>query len=173
MHSEMCLHFVAFCVVLIYDSYFGIIYLTHWGRVTHICVSWGRVTHICVSKLTIIGSDNDLSPGRRQAIIWTSAGILLIGPLGTNLSKILIEICWLPFKKIHLKMSTGKWRSSYLGPNVLRVSLRVASLAPGPYWTPRRNWSNLRRHVNGALTMELRLFCVIPSIGESTKISAQ
>ena len=39
-------------------------YLTHWGR----------VAHICVSKLTIIGSDNGLSPGRRQAIIWTNAG---------------------------------------------------------------------------------------------------
>ena len=52
---------------------------------------WGRVTHICVNKLTIIGSDNGLSPGRRQAIIWTNAGILLIGPLGTN-NEILIEI---------------------------------------------------------------------------------
>ena len=31
--------------------------------------SWGRVTHICVDKLTIIGSHNGLSPGRRQAII--------------------------------------------------------------------------------------------------------
>ena len=41
---------------------------------------WGRVTHICVSKLTIIGSDNGLSPVRRQAIIWTYAGILLIRP---------------------------------------------------------------------------------------------
>ena len=30
---------------------------------------WGRVTHICVGNLTIIGSDNGLSPGRRQAII--------------------------------------------------------------------------------------------------------
>ena len=39
---------------------------------------WGRVTHICVSKLTIIGSDNGLSPGRRQAIIWVNAGILII-----------------------------------------------------------------------------------------------
>ena len=39
---------------------------------------WGRVTHICVSNLTIIGSDNGLSTGRRQAIIWTNAGILLI-----------------------------------------------------------------------------------------------
>ena len=53
---------------------------------------WGRVTHICVKKLTIIGSDNVLSPGRRKAIIWTNAGILLIGPLGTNFSEILIEI---------------------------------------------------------------------------------
>ena len=53
---------------------------------------WGRVTHICVSKLTIIGSDNGLSPGRRQAIIWINAGILLIGPVGTNFSEILIEI---------------------------------------------------------------------------------
>ena len=53
---------------------------------------WGRVTHICVSKLIIIGSANGLSPDRRQAIIWTNAGILLIGPLETNFSEILIEI---------------------------------------------------------------------------------
>ena len=52
----------------------------------------GRVTHICVNKLTIIGSDDSLSPGWRQAIIWTNAGILLIGPLGTNFGEILIEI---------------------------------------------------------------------------------
>ena len=53
---------------------------------------WGRVTHICVGKLTIIGSDNGLSPGRRQAIIWTNAGILLISPQGRNFNEILIEI---------------------------------------------------------------------------------
>ena len=53
---------------------------------------WGRVTHICISKLTIIGSDNGLSPSWRQAIISTSAGILLIRPLGTNFSEILIGI---------------------------------------------------------------------------------
>ena len=55
--------------------------LFHWHsaqiiRWVNLCLThWGRVTHICVSKLTIIGSDNSLSPGRRQAIIWTSAGI--------------------------------------------------------------------------------------------------
>ena len=48
---------------------------------------WGRVTPICVGKLTIVGSDNGLSPGRRQAIIWTNAGILLIRPLETNFNE--------------------------------------------------------------------------------------
>ena len=86
---------------------------------------WGRVTHICVSKLTIIGSDNCLSPGRRQAIIWTNAGILLIGSLGTNFSEILIEISAFSFKKMHLKMSSGKWRPSCLGLNVLMSMILV------------------------------------------------
>ena len=71
---------------------------------------WGRVTHICISKLTIIGSDNGLSPGRRQAIIWTNAGILLIRTLGTNFSEILSEIHAFSFKKMHFKWSSGKWR---------------------------------------------------------------
>ena len=64
----------------------------------------GRVTYICVSKLTIIGSDNGLSPGQRQAIIWTNAGILIIGPQGTNSNEILIEIRTFSFKRINLKM---------------------------------------------------------------------
>ena len=80
---------------------------------------WGRVTHLCVSKLTTIGSDNGLSPGRHQAIIWTNAGILLIGPIGTNFSEILIEIKTFSLMKMYLKMSSGKWRPFCLGLNVL------------------------------------------------------
>ena len=57
------------------------------------------MTHICVSKLTIIGSDNGLSPGRRQAIIWTNAGILFI------------------------RTSSGKWRPFCLGLNELTLLL--------------------------------------------------
>ena len=68
-------------------------------------IHWGRVTHIYVRKLIIIGSDNGLSPGRRQAIMWNNDGILLIGPLGTNVSEILIKIHEISLKKIHLKMS--------------------------------------------------------------------
>ena len=89
-----------------------LVWLTHWGR----------VTHKCVGKLTIIGSDNGLSPERRQAIIWTNAGILLIGPLGTNFIEILIEIHTFSLKKMHLKMSFGKWWLFCLGPNVLKPS---------------------------------------------------
>ena len=82
---------------------------------------WSRVTHICVSKFIIIGSDNGLSPGRRQAIIWTNAGILLIGPLGTKFSEIIIAIHWFSFKEMHLKMSSGKWRPFCIGLNLLKL----------------------------------------------------
>ena len=67
--QELCMWVTLCCVFL---------WLTHWGR----------VMHICVSKLTIIASDNGFSPGRRQAIIRTYAGILLIGPQGTNFNDI-------------------------------------------------------------------------------------
>ena len=80
---------------------------------------WGRVTHICVGNLIIIGSDNGLSPGRRQAIIWTNARILLIWPWGRNFSEILIGIQIVSFKKMPLKMSSAKWRPSWLGLNEL------------------------------------------------------
>ena len=57
--------------------------------------------HVCVSKFTISGSDDGLSPGRHQAIIWINTGILLIWALGTNCSGILIKIDRFSFKKMH------------------------------------------------------------------------
>ena len=79
------------------------------------------MTHICVSDLTIIGSDNDLSPGRRQAIVWTNAGVLFIRTLGTNFSEILGEINSFSFPEMHLKMSSAKWRLFGLGLNKLKL----------------------------------------------------
>ena len=41
-----------------------------WNRTAEKLIAlthWGWVTHICISNLTIIGSDNGLSLGRRQA----------------------------------------------------------------------------------------------------------
>ena len=94
-------------------------------RVTrHLCrvlTHWGRVTHICVSKLTIIGSDNGLSPDRRQAIIWTNAGILLIGPLETSFSEILIEIHAFAFKKMHLKNVVWKMAAMLARPQCVKI----------------------------------------------------
>ena len=69
--------------------------LSIYACLTH----WDQVTHICVGNLTIIGSDNGLLSGRRQAITWTNIGILLIGPLGTNFSEMLIEIHTFSLKK--------------------------------------------------------------------------
>ena len=95
----------------------GLILIMAWAflRVSH----RGRAMHIWIGKLTIIGSDNGLSPGRRQAIIWTNAGILLIRPLGTNFSEILIGNQTFSFKKMHLKILSAKWRPFYLGLNVV------------------------------------------------------
>ena len=106
---------------------------------------WGRVTHICVSNLNIIVPDNGLSPGRRQAIIWTNAGILLIGSLGTNFSEILIENHTFSFKKMLLKMSSGKWRPFCLGLNVLTHLISPASLSLENwlFWPTKRKWASI------------------------------
>ena len=96
----------------------------------HVLTHWGRVTHICVVKLTIIGSDNGLAPGWRQAIIWTNSGILLIGPLITNFIENLIGIQTFAFKKMHLKMSSAKWRPFCLGLNVLREPFQLDGCCP-------------------------------------------
>ena len=82
-------------------------------------------------KPTIIGSDNGLWPGRRQAIIWTNAGILLIRTAGTNFSEILSEIHAFSFRKTHLKMSSAKWRPFCLCFNVLSFGV-----IPSTFYTP-------------------------------------
>ena len=79
---------------------------------------WGGVTHICIKKFTITGSDNGLSPGQRQAIIWTNAGILLTDHLGKNFSETLIEIYTFALKKMQVKISFGKWRPFCLVSNI-------------------------------------------------------
>ena len=56
------------------------------GMVLTLCI-WREIEMIHVCRM------------RRQAIIWTSAEILLIGPSGTNFSEFLIEIHTFPFKE--------------------------------------------------------------------------
>ena len=94
---------------------------SRWILFTKDITHWGRVKHIFDSKLTSIGSDNGLSPGRRQAVIWTIPGLLLIGKVGTSFSGILIEIHTFSFKKMHLKMSSGKWWPFCFGLNMIII----------------------------------------------------
>ena len=100
---------------------------------------WGIVTHTCVGKLTIIGSDKCLAPGRRQAIIRSNAGILLIGPLGRNIGEILIGIQTFSFKNMHLKMSSANWRPFCLGLNVLNIDVCAYSRP----WVKQNIWDIL------------------------------
>ena len=81
-YCRLCIHLTPFNedFKLLCPSQYKVFY-HYYLDLTH----WGRVMHICVSKLNIISSNNGLSPGRHQAIIWTNAGILLIWPLGTKL----------------------------------------------------------------------------------------
>ena len=62
--AKIIYSFIVLCELSMLASPFNITTLTHWGR----------MAHICVGKLTMIGSDNGLSPGRRQAIIWNNFG---------------------------------------------------------------------------------------------------
>ena len=45
---------------------------------------------------------------------------MLIGPLGTKFNETFIEIHTFSFKKIHLKMSSGKWRPFCLDLKVIK-----------------------------------------------------
>ena len=89
--------------------------------------------HICISKLSIVGSDNGMSPGSHQAIIWTNAGILLIGPLGTNFNEILIEIYKFSIQEIHFKMLSGKWWPSCLNLNLLILFTHIFNGVSGQH----------------------------------------
>ena len=121
---------------------------------------WGRATHICVSDLTSIGSDNGLSPGRRQAIIRTNAGILLIRPLGTNISEFSFEILMFSFKKMRLKVSSAKRRPFCLGLNELTHCWR-----PCCVWLARRAWcpkpgGPWRTHFSHVIMISILIKCV-------------
>ena len=90
--KHLLLHLISFLDILILQV-----------AETHGLNHWGHVTHICISKLTITGSDNGLSPGQSDDIIWTNAGILLIGPPRTIVNEIFKIIKTFSFKKMHIK----------------------------------------------------------------------
>ena len=56
-----------------------------------------------------IGLDNGLTPARCQSIIWISASLLLIRPLGTNFSEIGIKIQQFSNNEMKFKMPSAKF----------------------------------------------------------------
>ena len=82
------------------------------------------------------GYNNSLSPGRRQAIIGTNVGILLIWPLGTNFTETSIEIHISSFKKIHLKMSSKCW-PFWLGINLSKSRRCFERCIEKDWWRTR------------------------------------
>ena len=116
---------------------------------------WGRVTHICVSKLTIISSDNGLLPGWCQAIIWTNAEILLTGPLGTNFSEILIKIYVFSFWKMHWKLSPGKW-DHFVSASMCHIGFIYISMTYGLIYKSVKNiWLLHDCYVQEQMTVSL------------------
>ena len=121
------------------------LYLSYWGKPPNNSLYslgqmasltyWVWMTHKCVSKLTMIGSDNGLSPGRRQVIIWANVWISLNRPMGTNFSEIMIEICKFPFKNMNWNLSSGNWRPFCLGLNVLIPVIEYAVFRPAWFVT--------------------------------------
>ena len=101
----------------------SILFHMAWQSIIIINLDNDFVENVTIPHKTIIDSDNGLSPGRCRAIIWTDTGILLIGPLGTNVNEILIKIRTFSFKKMLLKMSSAKWRPFCLDINVLSVEV--------------------------------------------------
>ena len=65
---------------------------------------WGRLTHICVSKPAIIVSDNTHWFSHHLDQCWN----MFDGAMGTSFSEILIKIYTFLLNKIHLKMSSAK-----------------------------------------------------------------
>ena len=113
-------------------SVIGIVIFVHKQLVhTLLLTHWCQVPHIYVSPIyAIIGSDNGLSPGWRQTIIWTNAGLLSIELLGTNFGEIWIRILS-SFNKMHLKLSSAK---------MVAIFSRGRWVKGCIYWTVSLRW---------------------------------
>ena len=115
---------------------------------------WGRVTHMCVCRLNTIGSENGLSAGRRQAIIWTNAEILLIW---TNFNEILIKIHTFSFEKTFLEMSSAKWRPLCCNPQCVDYCDNI--------YYPRRASTDIVKLIRPRRQSRMHRCCVLKSPG--------
>ena len=124
------------------------------------------MTHICVSKLSITGSDNGLSLGRHQSIIWTNAGIFLIRSLGTNFNVIFIKVIYfhskinskisqclqLPSLETFIHFAPARFKCMQfvyrfvprVSPSILECTARCAVMKVSKAWDWVIRWSRLK-----------------------------
>ena len=99
-----------------------------------------------------------------KPLIWTNAGIILIGPLGTSFSENLTEIITFSFKEMYLKVSSAKWRPFCLGLNVLIHAYLNQTISPScrtyvVSWKrswPRRSRTSTWPSLSTAITRNVR-----------------
>ena len=88
------------------------------------------MTHIRVGKITIIGSNNRLSPGRHLVIIWINVGISLIGPLRTKFSEILIFVQENVFKNVTCELASILFPSQCVKFRILLINICIRIILP-------------------------------------------
>ena len=113
-------------------SYF-LLYLSQCRILTR----WDRVTHKYASDSTLIGSDNGLSPGRRQVIMRTITGILLKWSLGNKLQRHFNRNLYIFVQENAIKNVIWKMAG------ILSRSQCVNSLGPSDAVWRWRSWSTL------------------------------
>ena len=127
-------------------------FVNAWNHLPQCRIS-ASVNSVC------IGSNNGLSPDRRQAIIWTNAGILLIRPIGKDISE------------IRIKMSSGKWRIFCPGEMHMKYYPNRSFLQSTSNGINGNLWYQLDNNVDGVMQKcgnsgasagELLQFCTEP-----------
>ena len=110
---------------------------------------WGRVTSISVGKQTIIGSDNGLSPGQRQAIIWTNAGIYII--IAKNIRYLLWNRgAWRFFHDTYLTIEVqGIWCTHHLHDSCPLTDVNQHFTALGCRYYFKIWWPNVTSSTHG------------------------
>ena len=108
---------------------------------TNLLTQWGQVKHICVGKLTIIGSDNGLTPGCCQAINWTNAGNCQLDPSGQTSVKFQLEFKYFRSRKCIWKCRLQNG-AHFLPPqfvnkqNICEMYYTPVKATPGVSWGP-------------------------------------
>ena len=87
--------------------------LQSWVSVNCICGCYRRLTHLPLVphlRFSELGQ-HCFSISRRQVVTWINDVLFSTGPLGTNFSRIGIKILNFSLMKMHLDLSSAKWRS--------------------------------------------------------------